>query len=144
MAKYHAAITVDESPEAAFAYLADLTNLSQWDSSVRKATLIDGTGPGVGSRYEVTVGFYGKALEATYEITDLEAPRRISFSVDGKASGHTELVVEQQGEDTVIVYDSTIQMSGLARLLDRGLQLAYDGIGENVEKGIAKQLRSAR
>jgi hypothetical protein len=64
--------------------------------------------------------------------------------VEGKASGHTEIGVERRGEDTVIVYDSTIQMSGVARLLDRGLQLAYDGIGENVEKGIAKQLRSAR
>ena len=144
MAKYHAEITVNASPEAAFAYLADLTNLSQWDSSVRKATLIEGSGPGVGSRYDVTVGFYGKALDATYEVTEFDEPGRLSFSMDGKASGGTDIVVEQRGEDTVIVYDSTIHMSGMARLLDRGLQLAYNGIGENVEKGIAKQLRSAR
>jgi len=144
MAKYHAEIIVNASPEAAFVYLAELENLSKWDSSVRTATLIDRSGPGVGSRYDVTVGFYGKALDATYEVTEFDEPRRISFSMDGKASGHTEIVVEQRGEDTVVVYDSTIQMSGVARLLDRGLQLAYDGIGENVEKGIAKQLGSAR
>jgi carbon monoxide dehydrogenase subunit G len=144
MAKYHAEIIVDGSPEAAFAYLTELGNLSEWDSSVRQATLIEGSGPGVGSRYDVTVGFYGKALDATYEITEFDEPRRISFSMDGKASGHTEIVVEQRGEDTVVIYDSIIQMSGVARLLDRGLQLAYDGIGENIEKGIAKQLRSTR
>ncbi len=144
MAQYHAEINVKTSPDRAFAYLADLVNLPEWDSSVRKATLIDGTGPGVGARYDVTVGFYGKALDATYAITGLDAPTLITYTTEGKATGSTEIVVQQRGDDTVIVYNSTIQMRGLARLLDRGLQVAYDGIGENVEKGIAKQLRSAR
>ena len=98
----------------------------------------------MGSRYDVTVGFYGKALDAVYEIIDFDESSRIAYTVDGKATGRTEIIVERRGDDTVIVYDSTIQMRGVARWLDRGLQVAYDGIGENVEKGIAKQLRSAR
>ncbi len=144
MAQYHAEITVKASPQTAFAYLADLGNLPEWDSSVRDATLLDGTGPGIGARYDVTVGFYGKALDATYEVTGHDSPTSVSYTIDGKATGSTEIEVQQRGDDTVIVYDSTIQMRGIARWLDRGLQVAYDGIGENVERGIAKQLRSAR
>ncbi len=140
MAHYHAEITVNASPEDAFAYLADLRHLPEWDSSVRVATPIDGTGPGVGARFDVTAGFYGKALAATYEVVTCDEPIRVAYTVDGKATGGTELTVEQRGDDTVIIYDATIQMRGVARLLDRGLQLAYDGIGENAEKGIAKQL----
>ena len=32
-------------------------------------------------------------------------------------------------------------MSGLARLLDRGLNVALEGIGENAEQGLQRQFR---
>ncbi len=144
MARYHAEITVKASPDAAFSYLSDLANLSDWDSSVRRASLVEGDGPALGARYDVTVGFYGKALDATYEIVEFDAPRRLAYTINGKARGRTEITVAERDGTTVVGYDATLTMGGLARLLDRGLQVAYDGIGENVEKGIAKQLKTAR
>ncbi len=144
MARYHARIAVEASPEQAFTYLSDLTNLADWDSSVRKATMVDATGPGIGTKFDVTVGFYGKALDATYEIVELDSPHRLVFTIDGKADGRTEITIDEGDGTTVVTYESTLQMGRLARILDRGLQVAYDGIGENVEKGIARQLKAAR
>lgn len=134
MADYSVTTAVKVSQLDAYVYLRDLDNLPQWDSSVRKSVAVSS------ERYDVTVGFYGKALEAVYEIIETTEPGRIVWDVTGKANGRTEIDIEPAEDGCQITVSTTIKLGGVARLLDRGLGVALEGIGENVEKGLRKAL----
>jgi carbon monoxide dehydrogenase subunit G len=134
MADYSVTTNVKASAADAYAYLCDLDNLPHWDSSVRKSVAVNP------ERYDVTVGFYGKALEAVYEIVESTEPERIVWDVTGKANGRTVIDIEPAATGCQVTVSTTIKLGGVARLLDRGLGVALEGIGENVEKGLRKAL----
>ncbi len=134
MADYTATADVNASPDAAYGYLHDLTNLPDWDSSVR-ASSESGSG-----RYDVTVGFYGKALDTVYDIVESNEPDHLAWTVTGKANGRTDIRIVPNDTGCTITVSASVKLGGLARLLDRGLGIALEGIGENVEKGLRKAL----
>ncbi len=134
MAGYSVTTHVEASPATAYTYLRDLGNLPHWDSSVRESVAVNS------QRADVTVGFYGKALEAVYEIAESTEPDRIVWDVIGKANGRTVIDIEPAEHGCQVTVSTTIKLSGIARLLDRGLGVALEGIGENVEKGLRKAL----
>lgn len=140
MARFTAELEVAASDEEAFAYLADPRNRQEWDGSVRSLAPVDGAGGAVGDRYEVTVGFYGKAIEGTYEIVELEPPRRVVFAADGRFEGRDVIEVEATDGGATIRLGLEVRMKGMARLLDRGLGVAFAGIGENAVSGIRTAL----
>jgi len=134
MAEYTVTVEVSASAHDAYAYIADLDHLSDWDSSVRTST---NTGDG---RHDVTLGFYGKALDAVYEIVETDEPNRIVWTIDGKATGRTEIDIDPADVGCTITVSTVVKLGGLAKLLDRGLGVALEGIGENVGKGLRKAL----
>lgn len=140
MAEFSATVDVAVSAPEAFALLADPMNRAEWDSSVRQVTPLDGATGEVGDRYGVTLGFYGKAIEATYEIADLAEPSRIVFTTDGKARGRDTIEIEPTETGSTVSLHLTVTLKGPARFLDRGLQVAFAGIGENAVTGVARLL----
>lgn len=140
MAEFEITVDVDAAPADAFAYLTDLANLSEWDSSVRRAELTSDTGPAVGRTFEVVHGFYGKQLDATYEITDYVCDQLLAWTIRGRADGSTRIELEAHGTGTRIRHRTELRMRGLARLLDRGLAAALEGIGDNIATGLKKRL----
>ncbi len=138
MADLHRHFVVEATPADVVAFVADLTNLPTWDSSVRSAELDADLGPAVGRRFAVTVGFYGRALDATYEITHYDASSVVAWSIDGKARGVARVDVRPHEDGSEVDYRLQVAMSGMARLLDRGLGLALEGIGENIEQGLQR------
>ena len=140
MAQYSSVIKVDASPAEAFAYLSDPANRAEWDPSVRRVTPLGDADASVGDRYEITVGFYGKAIDATCEIVELEAPTRIVLSTDGRVRGHEVIEITPRDGGSSIRIGFEVKLKGAARVLDRGLQLAYAGIGDNAAAGVKKQL----
>ncbi len=145
MAQFSSTIDVAASPSEAFAFLRDPANRAQWDPSVRTVVPLSGADVKVGDRYEVTVGFYGKAIPATYEITELrpptdDEPARIVFTTDGKVSGRDVVEIRPTDTGSRITLELTVRLKGAARLLDRGLQVAFAGIGENAVDGVRKRL----
>ena len=140
MAELEFTVDVAAAPAETFAYLADLTNLDDWDSSVRSVQLASDTGPAVGRTFDVVHGFYGKQLDASYEITDYVCDEAIGWSIAGRADGSTRIDLEGTGTGTRIRCRSELRMRGMARLLDRGLKAALEGIGENIAAGLQKQL----
>ena len=81
MAEFRSTFVVEAAPDAVIAYLVDLTNLPEWDSSVRRAELSADTGPAIGRRFDVTVGFYGRELDAIYEITEFDCTSAIAWLI---------------------------------------------------------------
>jgi len=143
MASYESTVTVGTGPEAAFDYLSDLSNLPKWDPSIRSAEPNGGSTTGRGTKFDVEIGFYGRGIKTTYEIVEAERPSRLVVAVDGKITGRLELRIASSGDGgdgSTIEYRASATMKGLARLLDKGLKLAFEGIGENASAGMRKQL----
>lgn len=140
MADVDVSVTVASSVADAFAYVSDLTRLPEWDSSVRSAALAVDRGPALGRTFDVVVGFYGKQLDATYEISEFVCDEVIGWTIDGRADGSTRVEFTSAGAGCTISYRTELKMHGFAKLLDRGLKAALEGIGENVADGLTKQL----
>lgn len=140
MATYESTVEVGARPEAAFDYLVDLSNLPDWDPSIRSAAPVGTTTGGVGARFDVEIGFYGRGIECTYEIAQADRPQRMVVAVEGKITGRIELRISPSGDGSVVNYRASATMKGLARLLDKGLKLAFEGIGDNASAGLRKQL----
>jgi len=139
MAEHTMTVEVGSPPEEVFCHLADLTHLPDWDSSVRDARLVCDTGPALGRRYAVTIGFYGRALDAEYEIVGYERGRRVEWSISGRVDGTTRLDFTPSATGTRIDYRTEVKMRGLARLLDRGLKAALEGIGANIASALERR-----
>ena len=140
MARYEREVEVAASPEMVFAVLADVAGWADWDPSVRSSAALDDGAPRVGARYEVTVGFYGRAIEQVHEIAELEAPRRLVVTTDGRARGRFEFELTPDGSGTRLAWDATLELKGMARLLDRGLGVAFAGLGDNAVEGLTRRL----
>jgi len=140
MATYESTVEVGARPDAAFDYLADLSNLPEWDPSIRSASPVGETTAGVGAKFDVEIGFYGRAIKTTYQIMEADRPERVVVAVAGKITGRLELGITSSGDGSCIDYRASASMKGLARLLDKGLKLAFEGIGENASAGLRKQL----
>lgn len=139
MAEYTATINVDATPEEAFAYLRDPRNRAEWDPSVRDL-VADDAADGVGDGVRMTVGFYGKAIDATYAVEELDEPSRIVFSIGGRVSGRDVIEIAARDGGSSICLDLEVKLKGPARLLDRGFQVAFAGIGDNIAAELAKRL----
>ena len=72
-------ITVPGDKADVFAYVADFSNVAEWDPGVVRATR-GGDGPlGVGDSYDLTVEFSGRELETRYETTGYEPTDMVRF-----------------------------------------------------------------
>jgi len=74
MARYATTVRSERPASVAFAFVADLSNLPQWDPGVQKVSQIRGDGLGAEAAYEVVLSSAGNT-RLVYEMTDL-APRR--------------------------------------------------------------------
>lgn len=138
MASYAATINVDASPEEVFAYLKDPANRIEWDPSVRS---VSDNGDGT---YAVIVGFYGKAIAAVQSVESLDEPTRIVLVTSGRVKGRDEIVITEREGGSSVTLELDVQLKGMARLLDRGLQVAFAGIGDNIATELTKQLDRER
>ena len=68
MAEYRGSVVVAAQPTDVIAYLADLTHLPAWDSSVRTAELEADLGPAVGRH--AGVGHDGRVLDERLHPTE--------------------------------------------------------------------------
>ncbi len=142
MARFTTTIDAPCAPDAAFAYLADLANARHWDPSIVEAERLDGDGPvGVGTRVRVLVAFFGRRVELTYRVAEIDPPRRVVFEAeDGRVRSRDVVTVEPAGDGCTVGYDAELGLKGPARLLDRGLQLAFDSIGKKAAAGLGREL----
>jgi carbon monoxide dehydrogenase subunit G len=96
-------IEIARTPEEVFAYLTDVSNLPDWQSGVKSATLRDG-------RVEESRSLLGRELHTSLEIVEKEEPRvftlraldsPVPFTVRhelGPADEGTRLTVTAEGD----------------------------------------------
>ena len=126
MAEYRGTVRVAADPSEVLPYVADLTNLSEWDSSVRAVVPAEASGPVPARRYDVVVGFFGRELKASYEIVD-DSPDAVAWRIDGKVSGTARVAVTACAGGSDIDHRRSISPEGPARPLHRRVEGAPQG-----------------
>jgi len=143
MAHYVATVRSPLPAAQAFAKMADVERFSEWDPGVIRAARIPGSGPGVGTAYDLTVKA-GSTSVMRYAVTEIDAPRRVVLvartlwltSVD-------EIRVEAAPGGSTVVYDATLTLNGPLRLFDPVLGLAFRRIGDRAAAGLRRFLGRA-
>ena len=123
--------------------MADVERFSEWDPGVMQSTRIVGSGPGVGTAYDLTVKA-GTTSVMRYAVTEIDAPRRVVLvartlwltSVD-------EIRVEAAPGGSKVVYDATLTLNGPLRLFDPVLRVAFRRIGDRAAEGLRRFLGHA-
>lgn len=110
-------ITVPTPPEEAFAFVADFSNLPEWDPGAVSSTQLEGDGPELGAVYELQFSFGGSEMPLTYRITDIDPPNRVVIEGSGsRVSLRDEIHFDSADGGTRIRYVADIALKGPLRI----------------------------
>jgi carbon monoxide dehydrogenase subunit G len=123
-------IAIERPPEDVFAYLADVSNLTEWQSGVHSAEIESGGAAAAGARVVESRTMLGKEMTTTLEIVDFEPPRLFTLrALDGPALLTIRHELEPSGGETelhVVVEGEVKHMPGFAAgLMMRGAERQF-------------------
>jgi len=110
-------ITIAKPPDAVFAFLADGTNNPKWRDGV--ASIRHARGDGIGAVYAQKVkGPGGREIDADYEITAYDPPRRLAFkAIAGPARPEGEFLIEPADQGARVTFKLWWEPKGLKRAM---------------------------
>jgi carbon monoxide dehydrogenase subunit G len=143
MAHYVTTVNTDWDPEAAFRYLAEFSNVADWDPGVSAARNLSDAPLESGARFEVEASFLGRTVPLTYETIEIDSPRRVTLrAATGTFTSLDTLSFDPtDGGGTAVTYDAELSLNGALKLLDPALGLAFKRIGDAARDGLRKRLR---
>jgi uncharacterized protein YndB with AHSA1/START domain len=89
MRRVEASQTISASPEAVFAFVADLANLPRWQSGIVSAEQTTPDPVGVGSSAHVVRELLGQRLAVDLSVTDYQPGRRLALASAASGIGVT-------------------------------------------------------
>jgi NAD(P)-dependent dehydrogenase (short-subunit alcohol dehydrogenase family)/carbon monoxide dehydrogenase subunit G len=131
-------ITLNWDPEAVFDYLADMTNIVDWDPSVISARALSGMPPGPGSRFHLQVTFGPARIPMTYRVDFMHRPDRLVLT--GRGNGFTvvdDIALHREHRHTRIDYrvgmsadrpPAPVVANITGRLFQRNIDRAAEGL----------------
>lgn len=141
MATYRTTVTSPHPPAEVFAYLADFSNIDDWDPNTSAGERIDPGELAVGSSFRVTTDF-GRKLKLTYEIVELDPPRKVVLVAPGSGfTARDTITVEPEGVGSEVTYEAVVTMSGIGRLFDPLVGLVFKFVGGKAAEGLQEALR---
>ena len=145
MATYRAAVDTAWDRDRAFAYLADFASISDWDPGVVSSRRLTDDPLVVGARFEVVSSFLGRQIPLTYEVIEIDPPRRVLLrAATSTMTSLDELTFDlRPGGGTIVTYDADLTMSGVARLAELPMRLALRRLGDNARDGLRNRLAEA-
>ncbi len=141
MARYVGTIESPRPPDQAFDYLADFSSVAEWDPSAVSAKML-GERPGLGTEFEVVVGFAGRELPFTYRTIEYERPHRIVLRAESSTVVSEDTITVRAAPDggSEVTYDADLRPKGLMRLADPVLGLLFKRLGDNAAEGLREKL----
>jgi carbon monoxide dehydrogenase subunit G len=127
--------------DEAFSFVADFANAERWDPGVSTSVRLDGGPVRVGARYRLGIRMGSRVAPMEYEITHLEAPRRVVLT--GRGSGVSavdDITFRSSGTGTEVHYVADIRLRGVLRLLAPFAGGAFRRIAENARDGMQRAL----
>ena len=120
MFKLSETIDVAVPPQFAFDWVADVENISRWQSGVFASQLLTPGPARVGSRFTETLKVMGLKLTSTCEVKELASPKTYAFDANGSQMNYTARFdfAPAPGGGTRITHQATIAMRGLWKLME--------------------------
>jgi uncharacterized protein YndB with AHSA1/START domain len=145
MALCRCVLEVPDTPADVFPYMADFSNVERWDPGVERARRLDGDVLERGSRFSVVTRFAGRSIALEYAIRTLERPHRIVLeAVTESLRSRDEVLVEGLPSGSRLTYEARLELSGVWRIVDPGLQLAFNRLGDEAAAGLARALNATQ
>ncbi len=137
MAKYTTTVRSPWSADKAFAYVADLENLAEWDPGVASSEQTTGDGPAVDAVYKVAAS--GATLH--YKVTAYDEPTLVGMRATSKLFDSIDAITFTKTADGCeVTYEAELKLNGALGVFDFGLGLMFNYIGGKAANGLAKAL----
>jgi carbon monoxide dehydrogenase subunit G len=118
--------SVPTPPAAAFAYVADFANTTEWDPMIEAAVRLDDGPLRVGSAFEVALRMGSRTIPLVYTITELVPDERVVLTTSGWwYRGKDDVRVRSAGEGSEVRWDATFALRGPLLLLDPLLAIGF-------------------
>jgi len=146
MARFVTRVRTPLAPEAAFAYMADLTNFARWDPGVRRAEAVTTSEPGLGAEFDVEVNGIPRPLLLRYRLTTYRHPHEVVAEATSKRLHSLDriTVVPDDSTGSLVTYDAELNLRGVPSVFDPFLSMVFGRIGRQAEQGLMKALDGQR
>jgi carbon monoxide dehydrogenase subunit G len=136
--------TVDTPQAVVVSYLSDFAHTEEWDPGTESCTQLTDGGVKVGARWHNVSKVLGMRTELEYRLEVL-LPGHITFvGRNDTATATDDIRVRNLGDGrSEIVYDSTIDLHGLAKLGAPVVKIEFEKLGNETVDGIRKALTSS-
>jgi hypothetical protein len=142
MPHYQTSVRTPWATERAFEYMSNLENFDEWDPGTKQATRVVGDAPGLGTAYDLVVRAAGRDMTLRYETIEFDAPRRLTAQADTGTLRSLDIITVEPAPDggSIVTYDATLSLKGLAKLGTPLLALAFQRIGDQAAAGLRQAL----
>jgi uncharacterized protein YndB with AHSA1/START domain len=114
MRRVEASQTISASPDAVFAFVADLANLPRWQSGIVSAQQTSPDPVGIGSTAHVVRELLGQRLAVDLKVTDYQPGRRLALASAASGIGvSAALELEPATAGTLIRFAMEIRAQNL-------------------------------
>lgn len=121
--------------------MSDVTTYKEWDPSIIRTKQVEGSVPGPGAAYDLTIQTRG-TVTMRYRTTEFEAPRRmVIIAKTTLFTSRDEILVAPAKTGSIVTYDAKLSLNGPLALFDPLLQLAFNRIGGRAADGLRRVLR---
>lgn len=141
MADYETTVPSAWNRERTFDYMADFTNVAEWDPSISRVVLVSGSRGQEGAIYDVTMSVAGRETTIPYRAVQVVRPVRIVMRGETDAVVSTDTIsVTQNGGPVVVTYHAELDLKGIRRLADPLADVLLTRAGEKAREGLAETL----
>ncbi len=143
MARYVTTQPTEWDPDTAYAWMADLRNLAEWDPSIVSSEQVSGVEPGVGAEYLVQLKAVGSVRAMHYRIEEMDAEARtlLARSETPVLTSYDRISVETQpAGGSAVTYDADLVLKGPLKLGDPLLSVAFGRVGDRAAAGLGATL----
>jgi hypothetical protein len=146
MARYVVHVRTPMSAAEAFAYMADLRNFAEWDPGVDRVEQVTGDGAGPGAAFDVAVKVPGRTMTLRYDTIafDDASTTMTAFAENAWLTSEDTIIVESDGDGSIVTYDAVLRLKGLLGLSDPLLRLSFGHIGDRAAAGLVDALAGER
>lgn len=134
---------VTASPAETLVFIADFSNLQQWDESVTAVEYDAEQSFGVGAKYAVTLMFAGREQHMDYRVMQYAAAEFAELRGENDSSIAIDRVtVKSKGSGARVTYEADIRFNGWVRWLDPILALVFAPTVKKAVRNMRRHLTS--
>ncbi|MFK7894441.1 MAG: SRPBCC family protein [Myxococcota bacterium] len=141
MAHFTTSIDTGTAAQDAFRYIADFSNVADWDPTVRSARRVSRGPLGVGDRFEVLMDTPIRPFPFHYEILRYEPDHLIVLEAESDLLRSLDTIeIEPRARGCRVHYDADLRLRRGFYLFDLAAHLAFQFSGRSSARGLGQAL----